>query len=164
MKAKSNFQGRWMVMGCIFMFFVFLIGLPQAGAFVPLKGDLSKYDPNNQTFPTSGDTIKFAIWDSFTGANAYIGEAYYALLGFVAQDINSQGGIKVDGKMKKIQIVKIDTQSAPDPAKRALEKSILQDKILAYSGVAGTHWPRSVRTCPRNTKLFSSTWPLTPMN
>ena len=41
--------------------------------------------------------------------------------------------------MKKIQIIKIDTQSAPDPAKRALEKSILQDKILAYSGVAGTH-------------------------
>ncbi len=140
MKAKGNFQGQWMVMGCIFMFFVFLIGLPQAGAFVPLKGDLSKYDPNNPAFfATSGDTIKFAIWDSFTGPNAYIGEAYYSLTGFVAQDINSQGGIKVDGKMKKIQIIKIDTQSAPDPAKRALEKSILQDKILAFSGVAGTH-------------------------
>ncbi len=139
MKARSNFQGRWMVMGCIFMFFVFLVGLPQAGAFVPLKGDITKFDPNKQTYPTSGDTIKFAIFDSFTGANAYLGEAYTALLGFVAHDINSQGGIKVDGKMKKIQIIKIDTQSAPDPAKRALEKSILQDKILAFSGVAGTH-------------------------
>ena len=139
MKVRSNFQGRWMVIGCFLMFFVFLFGLPQAGAFVPLKGDLSKYDPNKQTFPTSGDTIKFAIWDSFTGANAYLGEAYTALLGFVVQDINSQGGIKVDGKMKKIQIIKVDTQSAPDPAKRALEKAILQDKILAFSGVAGTH-------------------------
>lgn len=139
MRAKGRFQGRWTVMGCLLLFFIFLISLPQAGAFVPFKGDLAKYDPNNQTFPTSGDTIKFAIWDSFTGANAFIGEAYYALLGFVAQDINSQGGIKVDGKMKKIQIVKIDTQAAPDPAKRALEKSIMQDKILAFSGVAGTH-------------------------
>ena len=139
MKTKGKFQRQWILMGCIFMFFVFLIGLPQAGAFVPLKGDLSKYDPNNLTYPTSGDTIKFAIWDSFTGPNAYLGEAYSALLGFVAQDINSQGGIKVDGKMKKIQIIKIDTQSAPDPAKRALEKSILQDKILGFSGVAGTH-------------------------
>jgi branched-chain amino acid transport system substrate-binding protein len=140
MKAKGKFQKQWMLMGCILMLSVFLIGLSQAGAFVPLKGDVSKYDPNNPAFfVSSGDTIKFAIWDSFTGANAYLGEAYYAILGFVAQDINSQGGIKVDGKMKKIQIVKIDTQSAPDPAKRALEKSILQDKILAYSGVAGTH-------------------------
>jgi len=139
MKTKGSFRGRWVVMGCIFMFFVFLIALPQAGAFVPLKGNLSKYDPNNQTFPTSGDTIKFAIWDSFTGPNAYIGEAYTAILGFVVQDINSQGGIKVDGKMKKIQIVKVDTQSAPDPARRALEKAILQEKIVAFSGVAGTH-------------------------
>jgi ABC-type branched-chain amino acid transport systems, periplasmic component len=108
-------------------------------AFKPLKGDLSQYDPNNQTFPTSGDTIKFAIFDSCTGANAYLCQAYYALLGFVVQDINSQGGIKVDGKMKKIQIFKVDTQSAPDPAKRALEKAILQDKIIGFSGVGGTH-------------------------
>lgn len=139
MKATRSYHRRWIVMGSLFMFFVFLIGLPSAGAFVPLKGDLAKYDPNNQTFPTSRDTIKFALWDSFTGANAFIGQASYALLGFVAQDINSQGGIKVDGKMKKIQIIKVDTQAAPDPAKRALEKAILQDKILAFSGVAGTH-------------------------
>ena len=138
MKTKSKFQRQWILIGCISMLLVFLIGLPQAGAFVPLKGDLSKYDPNNITNPT-GDTIKFAIWDSISGPNAYLGEAYTALLGFVAQDINSQGGIKVDGKMKKIQIIKLDTQSAPDPAKRALEKSILQDKLIGFSGVAGTH-------------------------
>jgi len=140
MKRTGKFQGRWIVIGCIFMAVVFLWGLPQAMAFEPLKGDLSKYDPNNPDFfPTSGDTIKFAIYDSCTGANAYLCQAYYALLGFVAQDINSQGGIKVDGKMKKIQIFKVDTQSAPDPAKRALEKAILQDKIIGFSGVGGTH-------------------------
>jgi branched-chain amino acid transport system substrate-binding protein len=122
------------------MFFVFLIGLPQAGAFVPLKGDLANFDPNNPKFyVTSGDTIKLGIYDSFSGPNAYMGEAYTALLAFVAQDINSQGGIKVDGKMKKIQIVKIDTQTSADASKRALEKAILQDKIHAFSGVGGTH-------------------------
>jgi ABC-type branched-subunit amino acid transport system substrate-binding protein len=126
---------------CVFSFLALtLFSSPQVMAFVPLKGDLSKYDPNNPAFfPTSGDTIKFAIYDSCTGANAYLCQAYYALLGFVAHDINSQGGIKVDGKMKKIQIVKVDTQSAPDPAKRALEKAILQDKIIGFSGVGGTH-------------------------
>ena len=154
MKTQGKFQRQWILMGCIFMFFVFLIGLPQAGAFVPLKGDLANYDPNKQTFPTSGDTIKFGIWDSFSGANAYLGEAYYALLGFIAQDINSQGGIKVDGKMKKVQIIKIDTQSAPDPAKRALEKSILQDKILAYSGVAGTHLAKIGQNLSKEYKII----------
>lgn len=137
MKAKISYQG--IVIGCIFVFFILLIGLPQAGAFEPLKGDLSKYDPNNQTFPTSGDTIKIAIWDVFSGPNAWIGQAYYALLGFVAQDVNSQGGIKVDGKMKKIQIIKADTQGKPDPAKRAMEKAILQDKVNILAGVAGSN-------------------------
>ncbi|MFH1758300.1 MAG: ABC transporter substrate-binding protein, partial [Pseudomonadota bacterium] len=139
MKATGKFQGRWIVMGCIFMFMVFLCGLPQAMAFEPLKGDLSKYDPNKQTYPTSGDTIKISIWDFVSGVNAYIGQAYYAILGFVAQDINSQGGILVDGKMKKIQIIMSDTQGKPDPGKRAAEKAILQDKVNVFSGVAGSH-------------------------
>ena len=139
MKATGKFQGRWIVMGCIFMFIVFLCGLPQAMAFEPLKGDLSKYDPNNQTFPTSGDTIKIAMWDQVSGVNAYLGEAYTAILGFVAQDINSQGGILVDGKKKKIQFMLADTQGRPDPGKRAAEKAILQDKIHVFAGVAGTH-------------------------
>jgi len=139
MKATVKFQDRWIVMGCFFMLIVFLCGLPQAMAFEPLKGDLSKYDPNNQTFPTSGDTIKIAIWDIFSGVDAYIGEAYYSVLGFVAQDINSQGGIKVDGKMKKIQIVKSDTQARPDPGKRAAEKAVLEDKVNVFTGTSGSH-------------------------
>jgi ABC-type branched-subunit amino acid transport system substrate-binding protein len=138
-KMKSVGKGIF-VLVCILSFFSVTTFSPSmAMAFEPLKGDLSKYDPNNLTFPTSGDTIKLGIWDAFTGVNSYQGQAYTALLGFVAQDINSQGGIKVDGKMKKIEIVKIDTQAKPDPAKRALEKAILQDKIHAFSGVAGTH-------------------------
>ena len=139
METIRKFQARLVVMGCVFVFSVFLFGLPQAMAFEPLKGDLSNYDPNNQTFPTSGDTVKIAIWDIFSGVDGYIGEAYYAVLGFVAQDINSQGGIKVDGKMKKIQIIKSDTQARPDPGKRAAEKAILQDKVNVFSGTSGSH-------------------------
>jgi ABC-type branched-subunit amino acid transport system substrate-binding protein len=116
-----------------------LLALPQAMAFEPLKGDLSTFDPNNQTFPTSGDTIKIAIWDVFTGPNAFVGQSYWAVLGFVAHDINSQGGILVDGKRKKIQIIKADTQGRPAPGKRAAEKAILQDKVDVFAGVAGSH-------------------------
>lgn len=123
----------------IILFSMCLVGIPQAMAFEPLAGDLSSYDPNNQTFPTSGDTIKIAIADVFTGPNAFVGQAYWATLGFVAHDINSQGGILVDGKKKKIQIIKADTQGKPAPGKRAAEKAILQDKVDMFEGVAGSH-------------------------
>lgn len=139
MRAISKVQKQLIITGCIGLLFVFLFSAPQAMAFEPLKGDLSKYDPNKQTYPTSGDTIKVSIWDFISGVNAFIGEAYYAILGFVAQDINSQGGIRVDGKMKKIQIIMSDTQGKPDPGKRAAEKAILQDKVNVFSGVAGSH-------------------------
>ena len=39
----------------------------------------------------------------------------------VVHDINSQGGILVDGRKKKIQIVKGDTQVKPTTAKRVAE-------------------------------------------
>lgn len=138
---KSILRKSWIVVGigCFCFFSVWVWGPSQAMAFEPLKGDLSKYDPNNQKLVTSGDTIKIAIWDQFTGVNAFLGEAYSAILGFVVQDINSQGGIRVDGKMKKIQIIPADTQGRPDPAKRAAEKAILQDKVDVFAGVAGTH-------------------------
>jgi ABC-type branched-subunit amino acid transport system substrate-binding protein len=143
------------IIACVFSFLALTVfSSSQVMAFVPLKGDLSKYDPNNQTFPTSGDTIKFGIYDSFSGPNAYLGQAYFALLGFVVQDINSQGGIKVDGKMKKIEIIKIDTQSAADPAKRALEKAILQDKIIAASGVGGTHLAKIAQNLAKEYKVI----------
>jgi ABC-type branched-subunit amino acid transport system substrate-binding protein len=116
-----------------------LFGLPQAMAFEPLKGDWKSFDPNNQKFPTKGDNIRVAIWDVFTGPNAFVGESYWALLGWVAHDINTQGGILVDGKRKKIQIIKADTQGRPAPGKRAAEKAILQDKVHVFNGVAGSH-------------------------
>jgi branched-chain amino acid transport system substrate-binding protein len=116
-----------------------LLCLPQAMAFEPLKGDFSTFDPNKQTFPTKGDTINAGIFDIFSGPNAYVGQAYWLTLGWVAQDINSQGGILVDGKRKKIQIIKMDTQARPAPGKRAAEKGILQDKVNVYCGTAGSH-------------------------
>jgi len=131
---------RKMIFSAIVAFFCLtLLGLPQAIAFEPLKGDLATYDPNNQTFPTSGDTIKVAITDVFTGPNAFVGQSYWATLGFVAHDINTQGGILVDGKMKKIQIIKADTQGKPAVGKRAAEKACLQDKVDMFEGVAGSH-------------------------
>jgi ABC-type branched-subunit amino acid transport system substrate-binding protein len=60
-------------------------------------------------------------------------------LGWVVHDINEQGGIMVDGKMKKLQIVKGDTQVKPDVAKRVAEKLILEDKVDLLMGTSGSH-------------------------
>ena len=111
---KLMVKKSWVVavIGCFSLFSVWALGPSRAMAFEPLKGDLSKYDPNKLTLPT-GDVIKIAMWDQVSGVNAYLGEAYSALLGFVAQDVNSQGGILVDGKMKKVSFVLADTQETP---------------------------------------------------
>lgn len=138
MEEKMRFKKKICTIGII-LSCLFLLGQPQAMAFEPLKGDITTFDPNNQTFPTSGETINVAIADVFTGPNAFVGQSYWATLGFVIHDINTQGGILVDGKMKKIRMFKADTEGRPAPGKRAAEKAILEDKVVMFQGTAGSH-------------------------
>ena len=118
---KSIGKGILILLSVLSLLSLMAFRPPAAIAFEPLKGDLSKYDPNNLILPTSDDVIKIAMWDQVSGVNAYLAQAYSALFGFVAQDVNSQGGIKVDGKMKKVSFVLADTQGRPDPGKRSAE-------------------------------------------
>ncbi|MDP3041071.1 MAG: hypothetical protein Q8O18_14545, partial [Deltaproteobacteria bacterium] len=80
MKVTGKVQGRWIVIGCIFMFLVFLCGIPQAMAVndtfdVKKMGDMSDFDPSNPVIPT-GDTIKIAIVASFSGPAALVGQIF----------------------------------------------------------------------------------------
>lgn len=138
MKSKGYLIKVVLIMGLAIGALISFV-LPRAIAFEPLKGDITTFDPNNQTFPTTGDNIRVAIADVFTGPNAFVGQSYWCSLGFVVHDINSQGGIVVDGKRKKIQIIKADTQGMPAPGKRAAEKAVLEDKVIMFQGVAGSH-------------------------
>ena len=115
------------------------LSFSQAIAFTPGAGDMSTFDPNNQNFPTSGDTIKIGILDAFSGPSASAGDQAMALLGWVVHDVNSQGGIFVDGKRKKVQLIKGDSQFKTASAKRAAEKMILRDKIDIMVGTTGTN-------------------------
>jgi ABC-type branched-subunit amino acid transport system substrate-binding protein len=122
MKATGKFQGRWIVMGCIFMFIVFLCGIPQAMAVndafdVKKMGDMSDFDPSNPVIPT-GDTIKIAIVASFSGPAALVGQIYYISVLWAAHDINKRGGILVDGKKKLVEIIKADHMSKQDKTKK----------------------------------------------
>ena len=153
----DNFKKKHILLVLLIAFFLSLTGCEKKDAekapdkmqtsqttattegFVPLAGDFSNFDPNNLNFPTSGDTIKIGVFEAYSGGMAGSGTLAQAWLGWVVHDVNSQGGIFVDGKMKKIQLFKGDTQSKPAAAKRAAEKLVLEDKVDFMIGTTGTH-------------------------
>ncbi len=123
---------------CLLCLYIISMDIGAARAFTPLQADFSSYDPEKQEIP-SGDTIKVGLLEPFSGQSASAGEISNWLLGWVVHDINSQGGIMVDGKMKKIQVIKADTATQPVVAKRALQRLILNDKVDFFVGTAGSH-------------------------
>jgi len=124
------------ILGAAFLLF---LTWGTAMAFQPLQGDMSTFIPGKSDTPVTGDTIKLGVVNPFSGPGALGGEIFYLTAAWVAHDINSQGGILVDGKMKKIQILKGDTQVKPDVAKKVIEKLILEDKVDVLVGTSGTH-------------------------
>ncbi len=123
----------------LFLFFTCSFNWNAAMAFQPLKGDMSTFIPGKSDTPVTGDTIKIGVVNPFSGPGSISGELFYLAAAWVAHDINTQGGILVDGKMKKIQIFKGDTQVKPDIAKKVMERLILEDKVDALVGTSGTH-------------------------
>jgi len=114
---------------CLYLIPAPRLALAQSKSFESLRGDMSTYYPYKQEFPTSGDTIKVGVFFSFSGPGTLVGQIYLAVVGWAVHDINSQGGIWVDGKLKKIQLVKGDNQSRPSVAKRVMERLCLVDKV-----------------------------------
>ncbi|MBW1925326.1 MAG: ABC transporter substrate-binding protein [Deltaproteobacteria bacterium] len=100
--------------------------------------DMSDFDPSNPIIPT-GDTIKIAIVASFSGPAAIVGEIYFISVQWAAHDINKRGGILVDGKRKKIQVIRADTQSKPAVAKKVCERMILKEHVNVLWGTNGSH-------------------------
>lgn len=100
--------------------------------------DMSDCDPNNPVVPT-GDTIKIALVASFSGPAASAGEAYFSAVNWAVHDINKRGGIMVDGKKKKIEVIKANHESKPDIAKKVCERMVLQEKVKILMGTNGSN-------------------------
>lgn len=120
-----------------------LVAVPHAqaanAAFDPSKmGDMSDFDPNNPIIPT-GDTIKIAVVASFSGPAAVVGQIYFASVQWAAHDINKRGGILVDGKRKKIEVIKANHASQPAETKKVAERMVLQEKVHVLWGTDGSN-------------------------
>ncbi len=137
------------------VFFMFIIlccfgalFLPQAMAVdakydLSTLPDMSEFDPDNPVNP-EGDKIKIALVAAFSGPGAASGHVFYLYTSWAAYDINKRGGILVDGKRKKIQIIKADNQSRPDITKKVTERMILKEKVDILWGSQMSHLTRIV--------------------
>lgn len=79
-------------------------------------------------------TIKIGVIQPLTGPLAFGGQA--AVNGHIlaAEDINAAGGIKVDGKKYKLELVIEDDAATPRDAAAAAHKLISRDGVLAILG------------------------------
>ena len=109
-----------------------------------LAGDMTTFDPDRQVFPTSGDRIKVAVFFPFSGPAAINGHLAWTTIGWPVHDVNTQGGIWVDGSKKKIQLIKANHQGKPSTAKRVLERMCLREEVDVIIGTSGS---QKIGTC-----------------
>ena len=118
---------------------------------VSKMSDMSDFDANKWVNP-EGDTIKIGLMDPFSGPGAGNGEIYFLVAAWVAHDLNKRGGIMVDGKMKKIELIKGDTLTQPAKTKKEAERLCLEEKVDALHGTTGSHISVVIQTVAKKYK------------
>jgi branched-chain amino acid transport system substrate-binding protein len=113
---------------------------PKANAAFDINkmSDMSDFDPGKPVIPT-GDTIKIAVVNAYSGASAYNGQLHFAPISWAVHDINKRGGIMVDGKKKLIQLIKTDHMAKADQCKKICERMALQEKVHLFIGTSGSN-------------------------
>jgi ABC-type branched-subunit amino acid transport system substrate-binding protein len=148
------------VLSSLVVFCLCAFGLSQAVAAGvtfndPAKiSDMSDFDPSNPIIP-EGDTIKIAIVASFSGPAAIVGQIYFIAVQWAAHDINKRGGILVDGKRKKIQVIKANHESKPAIAKKVSERMVLQEKVHVLWGTNGSHLMKVINQVAKKYKVIA---------
>jgi branched-chain amino acid transport system substrate-binding protein len=84
------------------------------------------------------DTIKIGWLGPQTGDSALWGQAELATVQMMADDYNAKGGIEVNGKMYKLQIVPYDTKGDSTEAVNVAKRLTSQDKVVAVVGPQGS--------------------------
>jgi branched-chain amino acid transport system substrate-binding protein len=147
-EGKEMRRGRqrgsvWIGLAFLGLLCGILFDLPQEalarhGFDVKQMSDMSDFDPNHPVIPT-GDTIRIGLINTFSGSWANMGEYWWIMANWVAHDINKRGGIFVDGKWKKVQLIKGDIQNNLTMAKEVAERLCLEKKVHILWGTPGSH-------------------------
>jgi branched-chain amino acid transport system substrate-binding protein len=130
------------------------MGKPNAGFDVNKMADMTDFDANNPIVPT-GDTIKIAYVNAFSGPAAINGQIHITPILFAAYDINKRGGIWVDGKKKLIEVIAADHMSKPDQAKKICERMVLQEKVHVLMGTSGSNLMKIINEVGNKYKVIS---------
>jgi ABC-type branched-subunit amino acid transport system substrate-binding protein len=77
--------------------------------------------------------------NAFSGPAAYNGQLHFAPIAWAVHDINKRGGILVDGKKKKIELIKADHMAKAEQCKKICERMILQEKVHILMGTPGSN-------------------------
>ena len=85
---------------------------------------------------TSGDTVKIGLNYELSGDVATYGTDSVKGIEMAVDEVNAAGGLKVNGKTMKVELVKYDTKSDPAQATTLATKLMTQDKVLAIIGPA----------------------------
>jgi ABC-type branched-subunit amino acid transport system substrate-binding protein len=116
--------------------------------------DMSDFDPATWEGPT-GDVIKIAYVNAFSGPGAINGQLHVAPIMFAVHDINKRGGIWVDGKKKLITVIKADHMSKPDQCKKICERMVLQEKVHILKGTSGSNMMKIINEVANKYKVIA---------
>jgi branched-chain amino acid transport system substrate-binding protein len=78
----------------------------------------------------AANSLKIGVMLPLTGHQAIFGRIQQQSVQMAAAEVNTGGGING----KKIELIESDTQSNPDMGRRAIERLIKRDKVLAIGG------------------------------
>lgn len=79
-------------------------------------------------------TIRIGSTEPLTGVAAVLGQPNYIGKLIAVDEINAQGGIEIDGKKVKIQLISEDDQAKPDQGIAIFRKLEGSDKVIAITG------------------------------
>jgi ABC-type branched-subunit amino acid transport system substrate-binding protein len=116
--------------------------------------DMSDFNPETWVSPT-GDTIKIAFVDCFSGPGSINGYMHYYPTMFAVYDINKRGGLWVDGKKKLVELIKADSMSKPDQTRKICERMVLQEKVHVLLGTTGSNIMKIVNQVADKYKIIS---------
>jgi len=80
------------------------------------------------------DTLKIGVVGPLSGPAAASGIALSRGMTIAADEVNAKGGVKIDGVMRKIQVLTEDSESKPAVGVSATEKLITRDHVALIIG------------------------------